>query len=231
LIEGNGKSMTQSGAKVRWILLASGMLAMCAGVIWTVRYALAEESQAVSPVAVTSAASSLKSPLKKFAVTIRKPAGPPRIDLGMTDVMGEPVTAACSICHATRPANEANRRPADLDEFHQNLAFAHGKVSCLSCHNPKDYDTLRLADGRSVEYAEVMTLCGQCHGPQTRDYEHGAHGGMNGYWDLSRGPRTRNNCVDCHDPHAPSFPAMMPTFKPRDRFLEGINHPKESSHE
>jgi formate-dependent nitrite reductase cytochrome c552 subunit len=130
-------------------------------------------------------------------------------------------------------ANLTNRTPGDFKEFHQAVTsqFAHGKISCLSCHDPNDYDRLRLADGQAVPYTEVMTLCGQCHGPQTRDYAHGAHGGMNGYWDLSRGPRTRNNCVDCHDPHAPQFPDMQPTFKPRDRFLSRPDPTETGKHE
>ncbi len=162
--------------------------------------------------------------LRGHEVTIRKPAGPPRVELGVVDAHGNQVTAACSTCHATRPPNVNNRTTASLNEFHQNVTVSHGSVSCLSCHNPGDYDTLHLADGRTVEFTNVMTLCAQCHGPQTRDYQHGAHGGMTGHWDLSRGPRMRNNCVDCHDPHSPGFPAMKPTFKPRDRFLEHKEH-------
>jgi formate-dependent nitrite reductase cytochrome c552 subunit len=158
-------------------------------------------------------------PLRRFAVQIRKPAGPPRVVTAVQDAHGALVTVACSTCHTTRPPNPENRTAKDLDEFHGGMAFSHGTVSCLSCHNPNDYDSLKLADGRRVEFTEVMTLCGQCHGPQLKDYEHGAHGGMNGYWDLTRGPRTKNNCVDCHHPHAPQFPKMQPTFKPRDRFL------------
>jgi hypothetical protein len=171
----------------------------------------------------------------RFSVTIRKPAGPPRVDLGAHnalgghDAAGKPLTVACSTCHAARSANIATRESADLDEFHQGMAFAHGNLTCISCHNPNNYDTLHLADGSSVEYSEVMTLCAQCHGPKTRDYQHGAHGGMTGYWDLSRGPRTRNNCVDCHAPHAPRFPAMKPTFKPRDRFLDGVKSDNKGS--
>ncbi len=137
---------------------------------------------------------------------------------------GDAVTAACSTCHATREPDRSNRRADDLQTFHQGLVLAHGHVSCLSCHNAANYDSLMLADGTPVAFTDVMQLCGQCHGPQTRDYHHGAHGGMTGYWDLSRGPRQRNNCVDCHDPHAPAFPKMIPTFKPRDRFLEPPNH-------
>jgi hypothetical protein len=98
--------------------------------------------------------------------------------------------------------------------------MAHGELACYACHNTNDADMLQLADSTAVEYSDVMTLCAQCHGTQARDYKHGAHGGMIGYWDLSRGPRTRNNCIDCHDPHVPEFPTMQPTFKPRDRFLE-----------
>ena len=61
--------------------------------------------------------------------------------------------------------------------------------SCLSCHNPKNYDTLALANGEAVPYRRTMNLCAQCHGPQYRDYNHGSHGGMTGYWDRTRGER------------------------------------------
>lgn len=156
----------------------------------------------------------------KFAVSIRKPQGPPRVITGLKNADGTEVTIACVTCHTTRPPNHNNRTVKDLDEFHGGTVFSHGSVSCLSCHNERDYDTLRLADGSRVEFPDVMKLCAQCHGPQMKAYEHGAHGGMNGYWDLTRGPRTKNNCIDCHNPHAPQFPKMRPTFKPKDRFLE-----------
>ncbi len=154
-----------------------------------------------------------------FVATIRRPDGPPRIDSGVVDPQGRSGTIACSTCHSVREPNFANRSPADLDQFHQGMAFSHGSTTCYSCHHPDDADSLRLADSTKVQYVDVMTLCAQCHGPQYRDYLHGAHGGMNGYWDLTRGPQTRNNCIDCHDPHVPAFPKMQPTFKPRDRFL------------
>jgi formate-dependent nitrite reductase cytochrome c552 subunit len=86
----------------------------------------------------------------------------------------------------------------------------------MSCHNAENYDSLRRADGQEVSFGRVMDLCAQCHGPQFRDYTHGAHGGMNGHWDLRSGPRTRNNCIDCHDPHAPAYPKVMPVFPPKD---------------
>jgi len=162
----------------------------------------------------------------KFPVSIRRPAGPPRVASGQRDAEGNEVMIACSTCHTTRPPNHQNKIVSDFDEFHQNMPFSHGAVSCLSCHNASDYDALKLADGRRVEFSDVMTLCGQCHGPQMKAFQHGAHGGMTGYWDLTRGPQTKNNCVECHDPHTPQFPKMRPTFKPRDRFLEqpGTDH-------
>ncbi len=165
---------------------------------------------------------------KHYSVTIRQPHGPPRVLTGMNDVHGRPVTVACSTCHATREPNFNNKTVGDLDEFHGSLDLAHGTISCLSCHNSNDYDSLKLADGSRVEFTDVMTLCSQCHGQQAKDYEHGTHGGFNGHWDLTRGPRVKNNCVDCHNPHTPQFPKMQPTFKPRDRFLEKEDH---ESHE
>jgi len=168
------------------------------------------------PAAITEAA-------PRHPVHVNRPAGPPRVVVDTIDSAqgGGTVTVACGTCHATRTPDRANATSADLDEFHQGLQFAHGGSTCLSCHDASNYDRLRLADGRPVEFVDVLTLCAQCHGPQYRDWEHGAHGGMSGYWDLTRGPRTRNNCVDCHDPHAPAFPRMRPTFKPIDRFLTG----------
>jgi hypothetical protein len=169
----------------------------------------------------TSAVSSSSGESQKtFPVNIRKPAGPPRVATNLKDFHGVAVTVACSTCHSTRSPNLLNKTPQSLDEFHSGMKFSHGTVSCLSCHNAADYDSLQLADGHRVEFTDVMTLCGQCHGPQMRDFEHGVHGGLNGYWDLSRGPQQKNNCVDCHNPHTPQFPKMQPTFKPKDRFLE-----------
>jgi hypothetical protein len=153
-------------------------------------------------------------------VVIRHPDGPPLVDTGQLGPDGEPLLVACSRCHV---AGEG-RLTADasaLDEFHQGLTYDHGARTCLSCHNDQDMDTLRLADGRALPYERTMELCGQCHGPQLRDYRRGSHGGMTGYWDLSRGGRRRNHCMDCHDPHHPAYQSVLPVFAPRDRFLPG----------
>ncbi len=153
-------------------------------------------------------------------VTVR-PNDSPRGAYAGVDAHGRPITIACMVCHATRTPNPDNAQGSDLDEFHQGLVTAHAGLTCLSCHNASDYGSLRRADGQAISFARVQSLCAQCHGQTVRSYENGAHGGMVGYWDLTRGGRIRNGCLDCHDPHAPAIPRMLPTFKPRDRFLEG----------
>ncbi|HUR53142.1 MAG TPA: hypothetical protein VMZ71_03355 [Gemmataceae bacterium] len=158
-------------------------------------------------------------------VIVRKPAGPPAIRTGTFDEKGNPVSVACATCHTNRPANPDAKLGKPLVMFHQGLVGAHGNLACASCHNPADgFASLRLADGKSVPYAEVMTLCAQCHGPQFRDYQHGAHGGMTGFWDLTKGGRARNNCVDCHDSHAPKYPTVTPARGPNDRFQTKGGH-------
>lgn len=150
-------------------------------------------------------------------VIIRPGPETPRILTTQTNYAGEIARASCSSCHTTTTPNRNTASSAQLLKFHQGMTYAHGNQSCLNCHNETDYDSLRLANGSSLPYADVMKLCGQCHGPQLRDYEMGLHGGMNGYWDRTRGPRTRNNCVDCHDPHNPAYPVVQPVLPPKDR--------------
>ncbi len=125
----------------------------------------------------------------------------------------------CAICHALRVSRRTPTEMPDLREFHSGMTLGHGPIVCRSCHVDGRVDALRLASGDTIGMTEVMTLCGQCHGPQRRDYDQGLHGGMRGHWDLTRGPRERNSCVDCHDPHAPRFVGGLPVLPPRDRFL------------
>jgi hypothetical protein len=169
---------------------------------------------------------------ERFPVQVSTPEGPPRIATGQYDGLGRPISVSCVSCHTSLAANISRRSSIEPPmEFHGGLTFDHGTLACVSCHNSVDYNTLRLADSTSLPYSGVMSLCAQCHAPQARDWEHGAHGGMTGYWDLSRGGRVRKNCIDCHDPHSPAFPAMRPTFKPRDRGLHPPHgHPHHTDH-
>ncbi len=139
--------------------------------------------------------------------------------IGAPDVHGRPTVVPCATCH--RPGAE-RPLPAGAEELrgpHVGLVVRHGELACASCHHPTDRGALRLADGTAIPLVEAMRLCAQCHGPQARDYAHGAHGGMRGHWDLWRGGRERNHCVSCHDPHGPRFGSFHPAPPPRDRFL------------
>lgn len=166
---------------------------------------------------------------KRHPVAIRKPPVPQGVTTTTLDPHGQPVSLQCAACHGVRAANPATSQSTDLDEFHQGIKFAHGQLTCISCHNANDnYSSLRLADGRSVPFSDSMTLCAQCHGTQYRDYQHGSHGGMTGHWDLARGGRERNHCLHCHDAHAPKYPTFTPVAAPRDRFhpvvSSGVSH-------
>jgi len=149
------------------------------------------------------------------------------IETDVEDWRGQRTRMACATCHALRAPRSLPTRTTDLKEFHTGLVFAHGDQSCASCHVEGRYDAVHLADGTTVAMADALRLCSQCHGPQARDFSHGAHGGMTGYWDRSAGPRVRNHCVDCHDPHAPRYPGMRPAPRPRDRGLTAAVHGTE----
>lgn len=148
---------------------------------------------------------------------IHHPETIPMVDSGKKLHDGSAAMVRCNTCHSTKTPNVNTNSSDQLDEFHQNMKFTHQSLKCVSCHNANDYESLHLADGQSIPFTRVMELCAQCHGPQYRDYRNGSHGGMSGYWDLRRGPRIRNGCTDCHDPHAPAFPKVLPVFPPKKR--------------
>lgn len=164
-----------------------------------------DQPQTLSPAPSVSGSTSIHQPDKLWSIETDK-----------VDALGKPIRVACVTCHTLRKPAKLPEKPTDLKDFHQGLQFKHGENTCASCHVVGAQDSLRLADGRTIPMREAMTLCGQCHGPQLRDYKMGAHGGMSGHWDLSSGGRLRNNCVDCHDPHTPKFVPSMPVLPPRD---------------
>lgn len=162
-------------------------------------------------------------------VTINSPNQLPEIPTDLKDANGNPVLVSCKSCHGVRSPNPKNGSTGPLVSFHKDLEFVHGKLVCISCHNPEEsYSDFRLASGESVKPKDIMQLCAQCHGPQFRDYQNGSHGGMTGHWDLRKGPRQRNHCVNCHDPHKPAFPLLRPVAGPNDRFAP---HQIKETHE
>jgi len=220
-----------SSASHRWSGSARLFAAAAVGAIAVFGVHRAVAAQDSEPYAPASKPAPALAPL--HPVHVRGPEGPPTVVIGYSERDGSEIRANCTTCHATREPDRGNATGADLDAFHRGLVVDHGGSTCLTCHDPDSYDRLRLADGRSLAHSESMRLCAQCHGPQHRDWQRGSHGGMSGYWDLTRGPRTRNHCVVCHDPHAPQLRQVLPAPPPNDRFLRGAlgaDRPPERAH-
>lgn len=195
---------------LRKITIVAGVTALAAGLIGSFLYYSkpTEKEEELS----TWDDSDFKHP-----VYINHPDGLPMVDSGKRAQDGSIISVRCNTCHDNKDSNLAANSGHELKGFHQEMKFNHGSLSCVSCHNSDNYETLHLADGRPLEFRDTMQLCAQCHGPQYRDYRNGSHGGMSGYWDLNRGVRKRNTCTDCHSAHVPAYPKVMPVFPPKVR--------------
>lgn len=152
------------------------------------------------------------------AVEVHQPKTLGVLDTTLKDHVDTPVGVSCRTCHGSGSQGAMLAKDAPKD-FHKGFKVTHGQQSCNTCHD-QDRSRLHLADGKKLDFDEVVKLCAQCHGVQYRDYKKGSHGGMNGHWDLRRGGRERNNCVDCHSPHQPAIEKVWPVHPPKDRFLD-----------
>lgn len=150
-------------------------------------------------------------------VVIAESANLTSIETDVLTPQGGVARVRCETCHAQVDVGEPAKSPEELVAFHRGFKLKHGNLECASCHQPGEPLSLKLATGEGIPMEDAMTLCSQCHGPTRRSYDNGSHGGMNGSWDLSRGPRLRNQCVHCHDPHGPALPQVVPVLPPRDR--------------
>jgi hypothetical protein len=111
----------------------------------------------------------------------------------------------CKQCHEG-PGDKTRRELA----FHEDIqdAFDHDSEHrwCLDCHDNADRDVLHLSNGDPLPFTESYRLCGQCHGDKYRDWRVGVHGKRVGRWD---GEKTYLLCVNCHNPHSPSFKGVV----------------------
>lgn len=159
----------------------------------------------------------LSDATERFEVTLTRPESSGTLTTTALETDNSPVGIACATCHSegSGPAFAAHK--GEERSFHSNITLAHGNLSCGNCHTMESPDKLHSSAGETFPLSESQTLCSQCHGLIRKAYDHGAHGGMRGYWDLSQGPRERNDCIACHSPHSPAYPKVMPVPGPKDR--------------
>lgn len=119
----------------------------------------------------------------------------------------------CYICHeedTPPPLHFDDEHDVIVAEEHSDIVMGHGRHkrnnNCFNCHDEQNLRMLQTKDGRELPLAQSSPLCGSCHGPIYRDWEGGAHGRAQGYWNEALGERVRLDCVSCHNPHSPPFP-------------------------
>ncbi len=147
---------------------------------------------------------------------------PPREAVGLR-LIRNGWTYSCMECHKLIPAKWHYDRPVNE---HRDVQLEHGNNRfCLNCHHPTNRNAFVDYDGSEIAEADVVLLCGKCHGTIYRDWKAGVHGRENGFWNPDRGQKSKLRCIQCHDPHSPRFKAMQPLpplrYPPR-----GANPPK-----
>ncbi len=139
------------------------------------------------------------------ADTRRTITDPPIVRIGGVD-------QKCSDCHALFASLDVT--PSNIRQ-HTGVVMNHGMNGrCYNCHAKTDRNVLVLHDESTVGFSESTRLCAQCHGTVFRDWEHGMHGRTMGSWDRNSADQWRLRCVDCHDPHSPAFPDLVPLPPP-----------------
>jgi hypothetical protein len=132
---------------------------------------------------------------------------PPRKTVGL-DLVRSGWTYNCMECHRLIKARWHYDRPVNE---HRDIKLDHGANRfCLNCHHPTNRNAFVDYDGAEIAQADVVLLCGKCHGTTLRDWQAGVHGRQNGFWNAAKGEKTKLRCIQCHDPHHPKFEAMKP---------------------
>jgi uncharacterized CHY-type Zn-finger protein len=115
----------------------------------------------------------------------------------------------CMNCH---DGMDRNKKKRALKEMHRDIKIAnHGDRWCYDCHDEKNLDKLKLANGEEIKFEESYKLCGQCHGNVLNDWKLGIHGKRMGSWN---GEKQYLLCVHCHDSHHPKFAPVKPDAAP-----------------
>ncbi len=114
----------------------------------------------------------------------------------------------CSECHS-KPVSQLKSENISK-KAHWNIKLKHADaktMSCLTCHIDNDTNSLQSITGEKIDFNLSYQLCTQCHNKEVKDWKGGAHGKNLSGWKASRVSKL---CVECHDPHQPSFEKRWP---------------------
>ena len=131
---------------------------------------------------------------------------------------------ACIECHS-KPVSQM--KGTDTQKAHWDIKLNHANsdaMNCATCHNGEDMNQLNTLTGKNIDFNLSYKLCSQCHSSQFEDWKGGAHGKKVAGWAP---PRESNTCVNCHDPHSPSFEKRWPVrfnTKTEIERNEGLGH-------
>lgn len=154
-------------------------------------------------------------------------ATPVRTPLERPERKLENFTLQCNECHRSLPTPYA---AGGLWNSHTDIHMAHGiNHRCLNCHHTTNREVFADDDGKEIPWNHPELVCAKCHGPVFRDWQHGAHGRTNGFWDADRGESRRLTCVQCHNPHSPRFPTLA--SDPGPHTLRALPHSHEGEAE
>ena len=110
---------------------------------------------------------------------------------------------------------------AGLKKAHWDITLNHANqeaMNCVTCHNGDNMDNLKSLTTHTIDFNKSYKLCSQCHQKEYKDWIGGAHGKRIESWAP---PRVSMTCVNCHNPHSPSFdtkwPARFNTQKVEER--------------
>lgn len=113
----------------------------------------------------------------------------------------------CTECH-TQPLKQMQSN--DIKKAHWNIKLKHANtdiMNCTTCHNGNNMDELVSITGHKIDFNKSFKQCSQCHQKQYDDWTGGAHGKRIESW---ASPRASMTCVNCHNPHSPSFETKWP---------------------
>ena len=131
---------------------------------------------------------------------------------------------ACIECHS-KPVSQM--KGTDTQKAHWDIKLNHANsdaMNCATCHNGEDMNQLNTLTGKNIDFNLSYKLCSQCHSSQFEDWKGGAHGKKVAGWAP---PRASNTCVNCHNPHSPSFEKRWPVrfnTKTEIERNEGLGH-------